>query len=271
MSRTLSQIRTIAAAAFSDYLTGLCNRASFLRRGTGDRRSCLDRDEPCSIGDARHRPLQAANDTYGHEVSRPGAEGGCNPPAQRRSKTRTTCSRGSEARNRILLAGMDIRKQATSARCAHTRSRRSGSRSTTRPRRDRVDRVAQSRRAETSATTSTPRISFLYLAKHYGRTRVYSSSRSCQELTLKPSGPETAKRKREHTTQGWDWHPALRSLYRGSRTRQELFPLFSDPILRDLKKTYANGFRNPQVCLPSHRGRGDHSTSRPERRRARPR
>jgi len=43
---------------------------------------------------------------------------------------------------------------------------------------------------------------------------------------------------------------------RGSRTRQELFPLFSDPILRDLKKTYANGFGTLK-CLPitSRKGR----------------
>lgn len=65
---TLSQLRQLRYAAFSDYLTGLRNRRYFFDEGPAQVASIRARGEPCSIAMLDIDHFKKLNDGYGHEV-----------------------------------------------------------------------------------------------------------------------------------------------------------------------------------------------------------
>ncbi|QLF70765.1 diguanylate cyclase [Peteryoungia desertarenae] len=65
---TLSQLRQLRLAAFSDYLTGLRNRRYFFDEGPPKVAGCLERGEPCSIAMLDIDHFKKLNDSYGHEI-----------------------------------------------------------------------------------------------------------------------------------------------------------------------------------------------------------
>src|SRR5690606_30534465 len=65
---TLSQMRQLRLAAFSDYLTGLRNRRHFFDEGPVRVATCLERGEACSMAMLDIDHFKQLNDTYGHEI-----------------------------------------------------------------------------------------------------------------------------------------------------------------------------------------------------------
>lgn len=65
---TLSQLRQLRLAAFSDYLTGLRNRRHFFDEGPAKVASCLEQGQPCSMAMLDIDHFKKLNDTYGHEI-----------------------------------------------------------------------------------------------------------------------------------------------------------------------------------------------------------
>ncbi|MDH4412457.1 MAG: diguanylate cyclase [Rhizobium sp.] len=64
----LAQLRQLRVAAFSDYLTGLPNRRYFFDEGPAQVAGRLARGEPCCIAMLDIDHFKKLNDTYGHEV-----------------------------------------------------------------------------------------------------------------------------------------------------------------------------------------------------------
>lgn len=65
---TLAQLRQLRVAAFSDYLTGLPNRRYFFDEGPAQVAGRLERGEPCCIAMLDIDHFKKLNDTYGHEI-----------------------------------------------------------------------------------------------------------------------------------------------------------------------------------------------------------
>ncbi len=65
---TLAQLRQLRVAAFSDYLTGLPNRRYFFDEGPAEVAGRLERGEACCIAMLDIDHFKKLNDTYGHEI-----------------------------------------------------------------------------------------------------------------------------------------------------------------------------------------------------------
>ena len=65
---TMAQLRQLRVAAFSDYLTGLPNRRYFFDAGPAQVAGRLERREPCCIAMLDIDHFKKLNDTYGHEI-----------------------------------------------------------------------------------------------------------------------------------------------------------------------------------------------------------
>ena len=65
---TLAQLRQLRVAAFSDYLTGLPNRRYFFDEGPAQVAGRLERREACCIAMLDIDHFKKLNDTYGHEI-----------------------------------------------------------------------------------------------------------------------------------------------------------------------------------------------------------
>lgn len=186
---TLSQIRQLRLAAFSDYLTGLRNRRHFFDEGPAIVASCLDRDEPCSMAMLDIDHFKRLNDTYGHEIGDRVLKAVATRLRETLDDTDHMLARLGGEEFGILLVGMDI--QQASDFCEMLRHEIADVRVAL----DDADLgvtasigVAQVEGQENFSNYLNAADQFLYLAKRYGRNRVYSELAILQELTLKPVG-----------------------------------------------------------------------------------
>ncbi|GLR20524.1 MULTISPECIES: diguanylate cyclase [Alphaproteobacteria] len=174
---TLSQMRQLRLAASSDFLTGLHNRRYFFDEGPARVASCLERGESCSMAMLDIDHFKRLNDTYGHEIG------------DRVLKAVATClsrlvkdsdyllARLGGEEFGMLLTGMD--GEEASRFCETVRTCVAGLRVAV----DESDiavtasiGVAEVAGQENFSNYLNAADQFLYLAKRYGRNRVYSDN-----------------------------------------------------------------------------------------------
>ena len=174
---TLSQIRQLRLAAFSDYLTGLRNRRHFFDEGPARVATCLERDEACSMAMLDIDHFKQLNDSYGHEVGDRVLKAVAARLSDLVDNTDHLLARLGGEEFGILLSGMD--SEAASAFCEIVRS------SVAELRVAHADTdisvtasigVAEVAGLENFSNYLNAADQFLYLAKRYGRNRVYSDN-----------------------------------------------------------------------------------------------
>ncbi|MBW8447363.1 MAG: diguanylate cyclase [Arenimonas sp.] len=174
---TLSQIRQLRLAAFSDYLTGLRNRRHFFDEGPARVATCLERDEACSMAMLDIDHFKQLNDSYGHEVGDRVLKAVAARLSDLVDNTDHLLARLGGEEFGILLSGMDteaasefceiVRSSVAELRVAHADTDISVTASIG---------VAEVAGLENFSNYLNAADQFLYLAKRYGRNRVYSDN-----------------------------------------------------------------------------------------------
>ncbi len=184
---TLSQIRQLRLAALSDYLTGLRNRRCFFDEGPSLVATCRERGEACSMAMLDIDHFKQLNDTYGHEIGDRVLKAVAARLQEILDDSDHLLARLGGEEFGILLAGMDTK--SASDFCEVLRHHISEVRVAL----DDADLgvtasigVAEVGGNENFSNYLNAADQFLYLAKRYGRNRVYSEIAMLEELKLKP-------------------------------------------------------------------------------------
>ncbi len=174
---TLSQMRQLRLAAFSDYLTGLRNRRHFFDEGPARVATCLERGEACSMAMLDIDHFKQINDTYGHEIGDRVLKAVATRLSDLMDDSDHLLARLGGEEFGILLTGMDC--EAASEFCETVRSCVADLRVAL----DDSDiavtasiGVAEVAGLENFSNYLNAADQFLYLAKQYGRNRVYSDN-----------------------------------------------------------------------------------------------
>ena len=174
---TLAQLRQLRVAAFSDYLTGLPNRRYFFDEGPAQVAGRLERGEACCIAMLDIDHFKKLNDTYGHEIGDRVLQAVGAKLARRLDGSGHLLARLGGEEFSVLMLGLDVDKGA--ALCETLRSEIESLRVA-------VDDQDLSVTISIGLAEIAGRESFsnylaaadqlLYLAKSYGRNRVYSET-----------------------------------------------------------------------------------------------
>ena len=174
---TLSQIRQLRLAAFSDYLTGLRNRRHFFDEGPARVATCLERGEACSMAMLDIDHFKQLNDSYGHEIGDRVLKAVAARLSELVENSDHLLARLGGEEFGILLSGMDteaasefceiVRSRVAELRVAHADTDISVTASIG---------VAEVAGLENFSNYLNAADQFLYLAKRYGRNRVYSDN-----------------------------------------------------------------------------------------------
>lgn len=174
---TLAQLRQLRVAAFSDYLTGLPNRRYFFDEGPAQVAGRLERGEACCIAMLDIDHFKKLNDTYGHEIGDRVLQAVGAKLARRLDGSGHLLARLGGEEFSVLMLGLDVDKGA--ALCENLRSEIESLRVA-------VDDQDLSVTISIGLAEIAGRESFsnylaaadqlLYLAKSYGRNRVYSET-----------------------------------------------------------------------------------------------
>jgi diguanylate cyclase (GGDEF)-like protein len=174
---TLSQMRQLRLAAFSDYLTGLRNRRHFFDEGPARVASCLERGEACSMAMLDIDHFKQLNDTYGHEIGDRVLKAVATRLSSLVEDSDYLLARLGGEEFGILLTGMDC--ESASLFCETVRRCIAELRVAL----DDTDiavtasiGVAEVAGLENFSNYLNAADQFLYLAKRYGRNRVYSDN-----------------------------------------------------------------------------------------------
>lgn len=174
---TLSQLRQLRYAAFSDYLTGLRNRRYFFDEGPAQVASGRARGEPCSIAMLDIDHFKKLNDNYGHEIGDRVLKAVATRLSLLIEGTGHMLARLGGEEFSILMVGLDVR--AAAAFCDSLREEISRMQVQL----DDTDLaltvsigVAEIAERESFSNYLNAADQLLYMAKSYGRNRVYSEN-----------------------------------------------------------------------------------------------
>ncbi len=174
---TLAQLQQLRVAAFSDYLTGLPNRRYFFDAGPAQVAGRLERAEPCCIAMLDIDHFKKLNDTYGHEIGDRVLQAVGAKLARRLEGSGHLLARLGGEEFSVLILGLDV--EAGSALCETLRSDIESLRVAL----DDQDLnvtisigLAEIAGRESFSNYLAAADQLLYLAKSYGRNRVYSES-----------------------------------------------------------------------------------------------
>jgi diguanylate cyclase (GGDEF)-like protein len=174
---TLAQLRQLRVAAFSDYLTGLPNRRYFFDAGPAQVAGRLERGEPCCIAMLDIDHFKKLNDTYGHEVGDRVLQAVGAKLARRLDGSGHLLARLGGEEFSVLMLGLDV--AAGSALCETLRREIESLRVAL----DDQDLnvtisvgLAEIAGRESFSNYLAAADQLLYLAKSYGRNRVYSET-----------------------------------------------------------------------------------------------
>lgn len=174
---TLTQLRQLRVAAFSDYLTGLPNRRYFFDAGPAQVAGRLERREPCCIAMLDIDHFKKLNDTYGHEIGDRVLQAVGTKLARRLEGSGHLLARLGGEEFSVLMLGLDV--EAGSALCETLREEIESLRVAL----DDQDLnvtisigLAEIAGRESFSNYLAAADQLLYLAKSYGRNRVYSET-----------------------------------------------------------------------------------------------
>lgn len=174
---TLAQLQQLRVAAFSDYLTGLPNRRYFFDAGPAQVAGRLERAEPCCIAMLDIDHFKKLNDTYGHEIGDRVLQAVGAKLARRLEGSGHLLARLGGEEFSVLILGLDV--EAGSALCETLRSDIESLRVAL----DDQDLnvtisigLAEIAGRESFSNYLAAADQLLYLAKSYGRNRVYSET-----------------------------------------------------------------------------------------------
>lgn len=174
---TLAQLQQLRVAAFSDYLTGLPNRRYFFDAGPAQVAGRLERAEPCCIAMLDIDHFKKLNDTYGHEIGDRVLQAVGAKLARRLEGSGHLLARLGGEEFSVLILGLDV--EAGSVLCETLRSDIESLRVAL----DDQDLnvtisigLAEIAGRESFSNYLAAADQLLYLAKSYGRNRVYSET-----------------------------------------------------------------------------------------------
>lgn len=174
---TLAQLRQLRVAAFSDYLTGLPNRRYFFDEGPAHVAGRLERREACCIAMLDIDHFKKLNDTYGHEIGDRVLQAVGAKLARRLEGSGHLLARLGGEEFSVLMLGLDV--EAGAALCETLRADIESLRVAL----DDQDLnvtisigLAEIAGRESFSNYLAAADQLLYLAKSYGRNRVYSET-----------------------------------------------------------------------------------------------
>lgn len=174
---TLAQLRQLRVAAFSDYLTGLPNRRYFFDEGPAQVAGRLERREACCIAMLDIDHFKKLNDTYGHEIGDRVLQAVGTKLARRLEGSGHLLARLGGEEFSVLMLGLDV--EAGAALCETLRADIESLRVAL----DDQDLnvtisigLAEIAGRESFSNYLAAADQLLYLAKSYGRNRVYSET-----------------------------------------------------------------------------------------------
>ncbi|MFC3316078.1 response regulator [Rhizobium rosettiformans] len=174
---TLAQLRQLRVAAFSDYLTGLPNRRYFFDEGPAQVAGRLERREACCIAMLDIDHFKKLNDTYGHEIGDRVLQAVGAKLARRLEGSGHLLARLGGEEFSVLMLGLDV--EAGAALCETLRADIESLRVAL----DDQDLnvtisigLAEIAGRESFSNYLAAADQLLYLAKSYGRNRVYSET-----------------------------------------------------------------------------------------------
>lgn len=174
---TLAQLRQLRVAAFSDYLTGLPNRRYFFDEGPAQVAGRLERREACCIAMLDIDHFKKLNDTYGHEIGDRVLQAVGAKLARRLEGSGHLLARLGGEEFSVLMLGLDV--EAGAALCETLRADIECLRVAL----DDQDLnvtvsigLAEIAGRESFSNYLAAADQLLYLAKSYGRNRVYSET-----------------------------------------------------------------------------------------------
>ncbi|EKF59587.1 two-component response regulator protein [Agrobacterium albertimagni AOL15] len=174
---TLAQLRQLRVAAFSDYLTGLPNRRYFFDEGPAQVAGRLERGEPCCIAMLDIDHFKKLNDTYGHEIGDRVLQAVGAKLARRLDGSGHLLARLGGEEFSVLMLGLDVEKG--SALCETLRREIESLRVALDDHDISVTisiGLAEIAGRESFSNYLAAADQLLYLAKSYGRNRVYSET-----------------------------------------------------------------------------------------------
>ncbi len=174
---TLAQLRQLRVAAFSDYLTGLPNRRYFFDEGPAQVAGRLERREPCCIAMLDIDHFKKLNDTYGHEIGDRVLQAVGAKLARRLDGSGHLLARLGGEEFSVLMLGLDVEKG--SALCDTLRREIESLRVALDDQDINVTisiGLAEIAGRESFSNYLAAADQLLYLAKSYGRNRVYSET-----------------------------------------------------------------------------------------------
>lgn len=174
---TLAQLRQLRVAAFSDYLTGLPNRRYFFDEGPAQVAGRLERREPCCIAMLDIDHFKKLNDTYGHEIGDRVLQAVGAKLARRLDGSGHLLARLGGEEFSVLMLGLDVEKG--SALCETLRREIESLRVALDDQDINVTisiGLAEIAGRESFSNYLAAADQLLYLAKSYGRNRVYSET-----------------------------------------------------------------------------------------------
>lgn len=174
---TLAQLRQLRVAAFSDYLTGLPNRRYFFDEGPAQVAGRPERREACCIAMLDIDHFKKLNDTYGHEIGDRVLQAVGAKLARRLEGSGHLLARLGGEEFSVLMLGLDV--EAGAALCETLRADIESLRVAL----DDQDLnvtisigLAEIAGRESFSNYLAAADQLLYLAKSYGRNRVYSET-----------------------------------------------------------------------------------------------
>lgn len=174
---TLAQLRQLRVAAFSDYLTGLPNRRYFFDEGPAEVAGRLERSESCCIAMLDIDHFKKLNDTYGHEIGDRVLQAVGAKLARRLDGSGHLLARLGGEEFSVLMLGIDIAEGAQL--CETLRAEIASLRVALDDRDINVTisiGLAEIAGRESFSNYLAAADQLLYLAKSYGRNRVYSET-----------------------------------------------------------------------------------------------
>ncbi|NBB47545.1 diguanylate cyclase [Rhizobium sp. CRIBSB] len=174
---TLAQLRQLRVAAFSDYLTGLPNRRYFFDEGPAEVAGRLERGESCCIAMLDIDHFKKLNDTYGHEIGDRVLQAVGAKLARRLDGSGHLLARLGGEEFSVLMLGVDIAEGAQL--CETLRAEIASLRVALDDRDINVTisiGLAEIAGRESFSNYLAAADQLLYLAKSYGRNRVYSET-----------------------------------------------------------------------------------------------
>ncbi|MDQ0421395.1 diguanylate cyclase (GGDEF)-like protein [Peteryoungia aggregata LMG 23059] len=174
---TLAQLRQLRVAAFSDYLTGLPNRRYFFDEGPAEVAGRLERNESCCIAMLDIDHFKKLNDTYGHEIGDRVLQAVGAKLARRLDGSGHLLARLGGEEFSVLMLGVDIAEGAQL--CETLRAEIASLRVAFDDRDINVTisiGLAEIAGRESFSNYLAAADQLLYLAKSYGRNRVYSET-----------------------------------------------------------------------------------------------